>query len=93
MGLIRIKLLQLLGLCKIPERRILALSASQALLKSRRDVEAGRLFKFSVKLKRFFKGLTKSAELVDRIKGSGFKSSSSSGMLSRFLPTASKELR
>ena len=49
-GLIRIKfeLLRLRGLCKIgdwvPVRRILALSASQALLKSNKDVEAD-LFK------------------------------------------------
>jgi len=64
-----------IGLCisefpvPVAVRRILALSASQALLKSNHDVGAGL---FSVKLslsklnpgrKRFFRGLTKSSEL------------------------------
>ena len=83
----------LIGLC----RRIFWRSASQALLRSIKDVEAGRFKVFSSTwsklnpvIKRFFNGLANSDELVDLIilqAGSG----SSSGMFNKFFPTANNE--
>ena len=71
----------------------MARSTSQALLKSSKEVEAGRFLEsLSPKTNRFLRGLTKSAEFVDRIRG-GSRSSSSSGIFKRFFPTANRELR
>ena len=91
----------LIGLC----RRIIfwRSTASQALLRSIKDVEAGRFKEFSFSfwlftvwsklnpvIKRFFNGLANSDELVDLIIRQGC-SGSSSGMFNKFFPTANNE--